>query len=154
VGRRISAAISKQQMAKPSAAAAAAGAADTDVIAARDQDARGVTAQVLGAAAADVAVDHHLLAAAIQTQVSQLRLLLASTWGLSSATNVQQAVVYLISISDCRQPLHSSRQQLECCWMAFYFQITNALRHYICSSRSVFLGQALLQQSQPASRGQ
>jgi hypothetical protein len=112
-------------MAKPAAAAAAAAAADaadTDVNAARDQDARGVTAQVLGAAAADVAVDHHLLAAAIQTQVSQLKSLLAITWGLSSAANVQQAVVYLNRISDCRQPLHSSRQQLECCWMAFTFK--------------------------------
>jgi hypothetical protein len=78
VGRRISAAIRKQQMAKP---AAAADAADADVAPARDQAVRGVTAQAAcAAAAADVAVDHHLLAAAIQTQVSQHKHL-AVAWG-------------------------------------------------------------------------
>jgi hypothetical protein len=68
VGRRISAAIRKQQPAK----AAAAAAADADVAAVRDQGVGGVIAQVMCAPAADVQVDHHLLAAAIQTQVGVL----------------------------------------------------------------------------------
>jgi hypothetical protein len=64
VGRRISAAISKQQLRKAAPAAAAA-----DVVRVQDQGVGGVVAQVTCAPSADVQVDHHLLAAAIQTQV-------------------------------------------------------------------------------------
>ncbi|KAF6257533.1 cytochrome P450 [Scenedesmus sp. NREL 46B-D3] len=90
VGRRITAAISKQQQLRKSAAAAAT-AADADVVQARDQGLGGVTAQVMhaAAAAADVQVDHHLLAAAIQTQVEGL-------FGMDPSCNID----YLQAASD------------------------------------------------------
>jgi hypothetical protein len=89
VGRRISAAISKQQMAKPAAAAAAAAA---DVVRARDQSVKGVAC----AAAADVVVDHHLLAAAIQTQVRQH--LNVSKLSESASPHVSQTCIMRCSI--------------------------------------------------------